>query len=179
MLTCLLTVLSSNVVASHEQQQHVLQRPDHNHFAEDFEGIKDYNAAPPQDPQILISADDTGFSTVPADLHVHEASLNGMSLGKALVFAKAKAIELGLHQVASDIGIWVQNHPWEAAFYAASALAFFAPEILSLPALEALGFGFTGVRAGKFEIVILFLGKVLVLIRMVGVKEPLLLRSSP
>ncbi len=158
MLTCLLTVLSSDVVASHheqQQQQHVLQRPDHNYLAEDVDSIKDYNAAAPQDPQILISADDTGFSTIPTNLDVHEASLDGMSLGKALEFAQAKAIELGLHQVASDIGIWVQHHPWKAAFYAASALAFFAPGILSLPALEALGFGITGVRAGRVETVIL------------------------
>ncbi|KAL8904089.1 MAG: hypothetical protein Q9171_007176 [Xanthocarpia ochracea] len=144
----MVSVLSSNVVASsHEhEQQHVLQRPDHNQFAEDVDSIKDYNeaAAAPQDPQILISADDTGFSTVPTNLDVHEASLDGMSLGKALELAEAKAIELDLPQVASDIGIWVQHHPWKAAFYAGSALAFFAPEILSLPALEALGFGITG-----------------------------------
>ncbi|KAL8919710.1 MAG: hypothetical protein Q9172_004848 [Xanthocarpia lactea] len=147
------SVLSSNIVASHEQQQQqILQRPDHNPLAEhDVDSIKDHNAAAaaPQNPQILISADATSFSTIPTNLDIHEASLDSMSLGKALELAKAKAIELHLPQVASDIGIWVQHHPWKAAFYAGSAIAFFAPEILSLPALEALGFGIAGVRAGK------------------------------
>ena len=72
----------------------------------------------------------------------------GQSLGKALELAKVKARELQLEQVAIDIERWVEEHPWTAAFYTASALGFFAPEILSIPALEALGFGVAGVRAG-------------------------------
>ncbi|KAL8916680.1 MAG: hypothetical protein Q9208_008380 [Pyrenodesmia sp. 3 TL-2023] len=109
------------------------------------EAVEDYNAAP-QDPQILLSAGDTP-STVPVDLAIHESWFNEPSLGKALELAKVKATELDLKQVASDIGIWLEHHPWKAAFYAASAIGFFAPEILSLPALEALGFGLAGVRA--------------------------------
>lgn len=72
----------------------------------------------------------------------------GQSLGKALELAKSKAQELHLDQVAVDIERWVEEHPWQAAFYAASFVGFFAPEILSIPALEALGFGAAGVRAG-------------------------------
>ena len=72
----------------------------------------------------------------------------GQSLGKALELAKVKARELQMEQVAIDIERWVEEHPWKAAFYTASALGFFAPEILSIPALEALGFGVAGVRAG-------------------------------
>ncbi|KAL8754589.1 MAG: hypothetical protein Q9184_005068 [Pyrenodesmia sp. 2 TL-2023] len=111
------------------------------------EAVEDYNAAP-QDPQILFSTDDAP-STIPVDLAIHEAWFNELSLGKALELAKVKATELNLEQVASDIGIWIEHHPWKAAFYTASALGFFAPEILSLPALEALGFGLAGVRAGS------------------------------
>lgn len=114
------------------------------------EAVEDYNAAP-QNPQILLSTDDT-TSTIPVDLAVHETWFNEPSLGKALELAKVKATELDLKQVASDIGIWIEHHPWKAAFYAASALGFFAPEILSLPALEALGFGLAGVRAGMLII---------------------------
>ncbi|KAL8698057.1 MAG: hypothetical protein Q9201_006783 [Fulgogasparrea decipioides] len=58
-------------------------------------------------------------------------------------------MELDLKHVASDIEMWVEHHPWKAAFYAASAIGFFAPEILSTPALEALGFELAGVRAGS------------------------------
>ena len=72
----------------------------------------------------------------------------GQSLGEALELAKIKARELHLDQVAMDIERWVEQHPWQAAFYTASFLGFFAPEILSIPALEALGFGLAGVRAG-------------------------------
>ncbi|KAL8771476.1 MAG: hypothetical protein Q9209_003146 [Squamulea sp. 1 TL-2023] len=81
-----------------------------------------------------------------------------MSLRKALELAKLKALELDLGQVASDIEVWIQHHPWKAAFYAASAIGFFAPEILSIPALEALGFSFAGVRAGTLKSSILIRG---------------------
>ena len=109
--------------------------------------VDDYNTAP-QEPRVLLSVGDT-LSTIPTSLDVHDASLfGGMSLGKSLELAKVKAEELNLTQVASDIESWLKHHPWMAAFYAASAIGFFAPEILSLPALEALGFGLAGVRAG-------------------------------
>lgn len=103
--------------------------------------------AEPQNPQILLSVDN-GYSTMPANLAVHEALSVLGSLGTVLELAKIKAVELDLKQVATDIEIWVEHHPWKAAFYTASAIGFFAPEILSIPALEALGFGAVGVRAG-------------------------------
>ncbi|KAI4246279.1 MAG: hypothetical protein L6R42_009940, partial [Xanthoria sp. 1 TBL-2021] len=105
--------------------------------------IKDSKTTP---QEILLSVKD-GLSTMPTDLVIHDTSLDHWSLGKALELAKAKALELDLPQVALDIEIWVKAHPWKAAFYLASAIGFFAPEILSLPALEALGFGVAGVRA--------------------------------
>ena len=76
------------------------------------------------------------------------------SLGKALELAKAKAHELNLESVAIDIERLVEEHPWKAAFYTASFIGFFAPEILSIPALEALGFGAVGVRAGTIFLLI-------------------------
>lgn len=78
----------------------------------------------------------------------------GLSLGNALELAKVKAMKLDLKQVASDIEVWVEHHPWKAALYGASALGFFAPEIISIPALEALGFGLAGVRAGMLKLFI-------------------------
>ncbi|KAL8908167.1 MAG: hypothetical protein Q9207_000990 [Kuettlingeria erythrocarpa] len=118
----------STTVHSPESQQPMLL-PYYGGLAEH---VKDYNAAP-QDPQIPL----------------HEAWFNERSLGKALELAKVKATELDLQHVASDIEIWLEHHPWEAAFFFASAIGFFAPEILSIPALEALGFGLAGVRAGS------------------------------
>lgn len=99
--------------------------------------------------ELLLSAD-KGLSTIPTSLAIQDTSLEYWSLGKALDLAKSKAQELHLDQVASDIETWVKAHPWKTAFYAASAISLFAPEILSLPALEALGFGFVGVRAGEW-----------------------------
>ncbi|KAL8961513.1 MAG: hypothetical protein Q9193_001943 [Seirophora villosa] len=131
--------LSMNA-ALHEPQQ--VLHPD-NGFAED---VEIYDAAP-QNPQIL----EDDLSTIPTDLAVYNASSNGTSLAKALELAQAKATELDLKQVASDIEMWVKQHPWRAGFYAASAISFFAPEILSIPALEALGFGLAGVRAGMLK----------------------------
>ncbi|KAI4179095.1 MAG: hypothetical protein L6R41_008033, partial [Letrouitia leprolyta] len=108
--------------------------------------LEDNNQIP---QQILLSADN-GLSTIPADFILHEAtSLDCWFLGTALDLAKLKAQELELHQVASDIEDWVKAHPWKAAFYLASALSLVAPEIISIPALEALGFGTAGVRAGS------------------------------
>ncbi|KAL8676266.1 MAG: hypothetical protein Q9186_007204 [Xanthomendoza sp. 1 TL-2023] len=102
-------------------------------------------------PHELLLSTENGPSTIPIELAtIHETSfLNDPSLRKILQLAKTKAEELHLDQVASDIGDWIEHHPWQAAFYAASALGFFAPEILSIPALEALGFAFEGVRAGS------------------------------
>lgn len=142
----MLVDVSTNV-HSPESQQPMLH-PYYSGLAEHF---KDYKAAP-QDPQILLSTDDVPL-TLPVDLAVHEAWFNEPSLGKALELAKVKATELDLKQVASDIGLWLEHHPWKAAFYAASAIGFFAPEILSIPALEALGFGLAGVRAGMLIII--------------------------
>ncbi|KAL8717065.1 MAG: hypothetical protein Q9225_005663 [Loekoesia sp. 1 TL-2023] len=137
------SALSTNV-ASHELQQ--ILHPD-NGLAQD---VEDYKAAS-QDHQILVSVAD-GFSTISTDLAVHDASFGGMSLGKSLELAKVKAMELDLKHVASDIEVWLKQHPWKAAFYGASAIGFFAPEILSIPALEALGFGLAGVRAGMLKL---------------------------
>ena len=103
--------------------------------------------AVPEKPEILLAVND-GYATAAVDLAAHD-SLTGLgSLGTALELARAKALELDLHQVASEIESWVKHHPWKAAFYTASALGFFAPEILSIPALEVLGFAAAGVRAG-------------------------------
>ena len=108
---------------------------------------KDVNAEA-QNPQMLL-ATDNGFALLPIDLTRHE-ELSGLgSLKKALDSAKVKATELGLSQVATDVETWVEMHPWKAAFYTASALGFVAPELLSIPAMEALGFGVAGVHAGK------------------------------
>ncbi|KAI9708883.1 MAG: hypothetical protein M1812_007846 [Candelaria pacifica] len=137
------SALSTNI-ASYETEQ--VLHPD-DEFAQD---VEDYKAAP-QNPQVLLLADDS-FFTVPTDLTIHDTLLHEMSLGKALELAKVKAMELNLKQVASDIKLWVEHHPWKAAFYAASAIGFFAPEILSISALEALGFGITGVRAGMSKL---------------------------
>ena len=103
--------------------------------------------AAPEKPEILLAVND-GYATAAVDLAAYD-SLTGLgSLGTALELAKAKALELDLDQVASEIESWVKHHPWKAAFYTASALGFFAPEILSIPALEVLGFAAAGVRAG-------------------------------
>ena len=108
--------------------------------------IVNHDAAP-EKPEILLAVED-GYAPVVADLAEHD-SLTGLgSLGTALELARAKALELDLVEVASDIEVWVKHHPWMAAFYTASALGFFAPAILSIPALEALGFAAAGVRAG-------------------------------
>ncbi|KAL8846737.1 MAG: hypothetical protein Q9221_008180 [Calogaya cf. arnoldii] len=120
-------------------QQAILQHPINN-IASDAE---DKTA-----PKEIIVSVEPSVSTIPTDLTVHETSLNYWTLGQALNLAKTKAQELHLDQVASDIETWVKHHPYKAAFYLASTIGFFAPEILSLPALEALGFGFAGVRAG-------------------------------
>ena len=123
------------------------------HPDEEFaQNIEDYKAAP-QDPQVLLLVDDS-FPTIPTDLTVHDALLYELSLGRSLELAKGKAMELYLKQVAFDIKVWVEHHPWKAAFYAASAIGFFTPEILSIPALEALGFGVAGVRAGRLNLFI-------------------------
>lgn len=103
--------------------------------------------AEPQNPQILLSVDD-GYSTMSTNLAAHETLSALGSLGTVLELSKVKATELDLQQVATDIEMWVEHHPWKAAFYTASAIGFFTPEILSIPALEALGFGAVGVRAG-------------------------------
>ncbi|KAL8780124.1 MAG: hypothetical protein Q9213_006608 [Squamulea squamosa] len=121
----MLAVLSTKVF-SHDGSQSVLA-PDSG-LAEGVEHCK------AKTHQILLSVAD-GPSIIPADLELHEASLGYMSLQKSLELAKVKALELDLKQR-------------KAAFYAASAIGFFAPEILSIPALEALGFSFAGVRAG-------------------------------
>ena len=102
---------------------------------------------PLKEAQVLLLTDE-GISTVSVDLSLHQASSIFQSLGRALELARAKAEELQLEQVALDIEHWVKRHPYKAAFYTASALSIFAPEILSIPALEALGFGAMGVRAG-------------------------------
>lgn len=112
--------------------------------------------AEPHNPQILLSVDD-GYSTMPAKLDVHEALSALGSLGTALKLAKIKAAELDLKQVAIDIEIWVEHHPWKAAFFTASAIGFFAPEIFSIPALEALGFEAVSVRAGMSILHLIYL----------------------
>lgn len=139
----MLVALSANVALPEVQQ---VLHPENG----PGQDVEDYKVAP-EDPQILLSVDHS-FATIPTDLAVHKASLDGLSLGKALELAKVKAKELDLQQVASDIELWVEHHPWKAAFYAASAIGFFAPEILSIPALEALGFGLAGVRAGTSKL---------------------------
>ena len=101
-----------------------------------------------REPQILVSANE-GIAVMPTNLYHQDALFGIGSLKTALDLARAKAEELNLPQVASDIEAWVKAHPYKAAFYSASALGFFAPEILSIPALEALGFGAIGVRAGE------------------------------
>ena len=129
--------------------------------------VEDHGAAP-QGPQSLFPAEE--YAVKPIDLAVYNVPLAssvdgkarevvakaasvdlhfwGQSLGEVLELARIKAEELGLTSVAIDLEEWVKAHPWKAGFYAASALGFFAPEILSIPALEALGFGVAGVRAG-------------------------------
>ncbi|KAL9594511.1 MAG: hypothetical protein Q9219_006993 [cf. Caloplaca sp. 3 TL-2023] len=126
--------------AVYEAQQII--RPDNG----PAQNVQKYEPALQQHQTVLSVTD--GVPTVSTAVAVHEAWFNEMSLGKALELAKAKATELELKQVASDIESWVEHHPWKAAFYTASAVSIFAPEILSLPALEALGFGLAGVRAG-------------------------------
>ena len=113
----------------------------------DHAGNIGHHEAAPEKPEILQAVKD-GYATVGVDLAAQD-SLTGLgSLGTALELAKVKALELDLPQVASDIESWVKHHPWKAAFYTTSALGFFAPEILSIPALEVLGFGAAGVRVG-------------------------------
>ncbi|KAL8692925.1 MAG: hypothetical protein Q9218_002151 [Villophora microphyllina] len=141
-----IAAVSSTSIAFQELQQVLL--PD-NKLAADVETVEDHQAAP-QDPQILTWIYGKP-SPVPTGLAIHETAFWGMSLGEALELAQTKATELDLAQVASDIETWVKHHPWKAAFYAASALTYFAPEILSIPALEALGFSLGGVRAGRFS----------------------------
>ena len=141
----MLTVPSTNLAV--QEPQHVLH-PDVG-FAKDVEVYKTATQSH-QTHQTLVSEDGT-LLNVSTELGVRADWFFEMSLGKALELAKIKAVELDLKQVASDIETWVEHHPWKAAFYTASAIGLFAPEILSLPALEALGFGFAGVRAGMLK----------------------------
>ena len=113
---------------------------------EHAETIGNHEAAP-ENPEILLAVND-GYTAVAIDLAAQSSLVGLGSLGTTLELAKAKALDLDLHQVASDIEVWVKHHPWKAAFYTASTLGFFAPEILSIPALEALGFVAVGIRAG-------------------------------
>ncbi|KAI4202063.1 MAG: hypothetical protein LQ350_002852 [Teloschistes chrysophthalmus] len=133
-------------VALHEQQQ--ILSPNTKPTASDS-NIKDSDSPPPT-PHILIYSNGTPtpIPTNLATLHASSLFRGGPSLGESLSLAKTKAQELNLSLVASDIETWIKHHPWKAAFYAASAIGFFAPEILSIPALEMLGFGLGGVRAG-------------------------------
>ncbi|KAL9038857.1 MAG: hypothetical protein Q9214_005115 [Letrouitia sp. 1 TL-2023] len=96
-----------------------------------------------------LLAKDDGQTTTLAGVTAEKATTMSHLLKKTLDLAKDKAEELDLVQVAIDIQDWVNLHPWKAAFYAASAIGLFAPEILSTPALEALGFGVEGVQAGS------------------------------
>lgn len=98
--------------------------------------------------QVILGIDDGQRALLVSDT-AEKATTMSQSLKTSLKLAKSKAEELGLVQVATDIQDWLIHHPWKAAFYAASAIGLFAPEILSIPALEALGFGAGGVRAGS------------------------------
>ncbi|KAL9576478.1 MAG: hypothetical protein Q9203_007741 [Teloschistes exilis] len=132
-------------VAFHENQ-HILS-PNTKPTAEDS-SIKNSDSAP-QTPHILFWSNGNPTPVTTDLATVHDSSFLGWtSLGESLELAKIKAQELDLLLVASDIETWIKLHPWKAAFYAASAIGFFAPEILSIPALELLGFGLEGVRAG-------------------------------
>ncbi|KAL8635662.1 MAG: hypothetical protein Q9226_009331, partial [Calogaya cf. arnoldii] len=102
-------------------QQAVLQLPINN-IANDTE-----DKTPPK--EILVSVEPS-VSTIPTDLTLHETSLDYWTLGQALDLAKTEAQQLRLDQVATDIETWVKHHPYKAAFYLASAIGFFAPEIL-------------------------------------------------
>lgn len=133
--------MPSTGVTSHEQQQ--VLRPDTQSVA------RRRNRRRP--PRSTARPPYPEPSPVPNGFAIHGTSFFGMSLGEALELAQSKAAKLDLTQVASDIGSWIKHHPWKAAFYAASALSFFAPEILSIPALEALGFSLGGVRAGELR----------------------------
>ncbi|KAL8634581.1 MAG: hypothetical protein Q9228_007823 [Teloschistes exilis] len=136
-------------IALNEQQQQILHPTPQSAFEVENLKASKATATPPQNPHILVWTN--GVPTpIPTNLTtIHDTSFwGGMSLGEMLSLAKAKALELHLDLVASDIETWIKQHPWKAAFYAASAIGFFAPEIISIPALEALGFGLGGVRAG-------------------------------
>ncbi|KAL9576415.1 MAG: hypothetical protein Q9212_007117 [Teloschistes hypoglaucus] len=132
-------------IAPKEQQQ--ILSPNTKPTAEDPD-IKDSDS-PPQNPQILIWSNGTLIPMLTDLATVHSSSFLGRtSPRESLERAKTKAQELDLLLVASDIETWIKHHPWKAAFYAASAIGSFAPEILSIPALEMLGFSLGGVRAG-------------------------------
>ncbi|KAL9610000.1 MAG: hypothetical protein Q9167_005273 [Letrouitia subvulpina] len=119
-------------------------------FSEDVspERVEESEEEPVIGIQVLLAKDDSQTTTL-ASVTAEKATTMSQSLKTSLMLAKGKAEELGLDQVAIDIQNWVNRHPWKAAFYAASAVGLFAPEILSIPALEALGFGVEGVRAGS------------------------------
>ena len=112
------------------------------------------NTAEALKPQQILLSIENGITTTRANFDIHIASWANdyPSLGRSLELAKSKAEELGLTQVALDIERWVELHPWKAALYTTGALGLVAPEIFSIPALEALGFGLAGVRAGMLNV---------------------------
>ena len=55
-----------------------------------------------------------------------------------------------LKKHALDAKDWALEHPYQASFHIASGVIFFAPGLVTVPALGAAGYGAKGVAAGKF-----------------------------
>ena len=139
---------SQQVLSSSEELENHQTLPQHREIL-----VQVHNAITPMPTELAIYENLQAVAETVEEwgLTLWDMNFWGQPLGEALELAKIKAMEMDLKQVAQDIEAWVEKHPWKAAFYTASALGFFAPEIFSIPALEALGFGIAGVRAGKFD----------------------------
>lgn len=140
--------LSQQVISSSEELADDQTLPQHPEIL-----VQGHNAIIPMPTELAIYEGRQAVvitkETEVLDITLWDMSFWGQPLGEALELAKIKANEMDLKQVAKDIEAWIEKHPWKASFYAASALGFFAPEIFSIGALEALGFGAAGVRFGK------------------------------
>ncbi|RAL65584.1 hypothetical protein DID88_005256 [Monilinia fructigena] len=64
----------------------------------------------------------------------------------------AQIYEITWRDLSIDIQNWIQEHPYQTAFYVVNGIVFFAPATSSGPILWALGFTSKGPRAGKWVI---------------------------
>ncbi|KAB8297916.1 hypothetical protein EYC80_001699 [Monilinia laxa] len=64
--------------------------------------------------------------------------------------AHAQIYEIAWKDLSIDIQNWIQEHPYQTAFYVVNGIVFFAPATSSGPVLWALGFTSKGPRTASF-----------------------------